>query len=105
MGRVRKFGASAAVVVAITAATTLMSPIASAQAPVCSTGAQYGTYGGSGWARCSGTGVTQTRVVLFCQQSNGSYTTHYGPWVENSVRSFAWCSSSAFPISVGYQTQ
>jgi hypothetical protein len=104
MGRIKKFGVSAAAVAAIAAATTLMSPAVSAQAATCSTNAQIGTSGGSGWALCSGTGVTQTRVVLFCQNSSGSYTTVYGPWVANSVKSNARCSSTSWPISVGYQT-
>lgn len=104
MGRIRKFGVSAAVVAAAAAATTLMSPAASAQAATCSTNAQIGVSGGTGWALCSGTGVTQTRVVLFCQDSGGSYTTVYGPWVANSVKSNARCSSNSWPISVGYQT-
>ncbi|MGW5259828.1 hypothetical protein ACWEQG_02575 [Microbispora sp. NPDC004025] len=104
MGRIKKFGVSAAGVAAIAAATTLMSPAAPAQAaPTCSTSAQIGTVGGTGWALCSGTGVTQTRVVLFCQNSSGSYTTVYGPWVANSIKSNAQCSSSSWPISVGHQ--
>lgn len=100
MSRVKKLGVSAA---AIAAVTTLMSPTASAQAPTCNDSAQIGTIGGTGWAMCSGTGVTQTRVVLFCQNSSGSYTTVYGPWVANSVKSNARCSSTAWPISVGHQ--
>ncbi|MEW9555886.1 hypothetical protein [Nonomuraea sp. NPDC050783] len=104
MGRIKKFGVSAAAVAAVAAATTLMSPATSAQAATCSTNAQIGTPGGTGWALCSGTGVTQTRVVLFCQNSGGSYTTVYGPWVANSVKSNAQCSSTSWPISVGYQT-
>ncbi|MFF5109171.1 hypothetical protein [Streptosporangium sp. NPDC000509] len=103
MSRIKKFGVSAAAVAAITAATTLMSPTALAQAPTCSTSAQIGIVGGTGWALCSGTGVTQTQVVLFCQNSGGSYTTVYGPWVANSVKSNAKCSSTSWPISVGYQ--
>ncbi|MEU7858098.1 hypothetical protein [Nonomuraea sp. NPDC049141] len=104
MGRIKKFGVSAAAVAAIAAATTLTSPTAPAQAATCSTNAQIGTIGGTGWAMCSGAGVTQTRVVLFCQDSGGSYTTVYGPWVVNSVKSNARCSSTSWPISVGYQT-
>ncbi|MBO4269956.1 hypothetical protein [Microbispora triticiradicis] len=105
MGRIKKFGVSAATVTAIAAATALMSPTAPAlAAPTCSTSAQIGVVGGTGWATCSGTGVTQTRVVLFCQDSSGGYTTVYGPWVANSVKSNARCSSSSWPISVGYQT-
>ena len=101
MSRIKKFGVSVA---AIAAAATLMSPTAPAQAATCSTSAQIGISGGTGWAMCSGTGVTQTHVVLFCQNSSGSYTTIYGPWVANSVRSNAKCDSSSWPISVGYQT-
>ncbi|MFI7134714.1 hypothetical protein ACIBQ1_54250 [Nonomuraea sp. NPDC050153] len=104
MGRIKKFGVSAAAVAAVAAATTLMSPTTAAQAATCSTSAQIGVLGGTGWALCSGTGVTQTRVVLFCQNSSGSYTTVYGPWVANSVKSNAQCSSTSSPISVGYQT-
>ncbi|MBB4913709.1 hypothetical protein [Streptosporangium saharense] len=103
MIRVKKFGVSAAMVAAITAVTTLTSPAAHAQAPICSSGAQIGVSGGTGWATCGGTGVTQTRVVLFCQDGSGSYTTIYGPWVANSVTSNAKCSSSSWPISVGHQ--
>lgn len=104
MGRVKKFGVSAAAVAAIAATATLMSPTAPAQAaPTCSTSAQIGISGGTGWAMCSGTGVTQTRVVLFCQNSSGTVTTVYGPWVANSVKSTAKCSSSSWPISVGHQ--
>ncbi|MFI6908261.1 hypothetical protein ACIBKY_43860 [Nonomuraea sp. NPDC050394] len=102
MDRVKKLGF---LVAAIAAATTLMSPTASASAalPTCSTSAQIGTIGGTGWAMCSGSGVTQTRVVLFCQNSSGSYATVYGPWVANSVKSNARCSSTSWPISVGHQ--
>lgn len=103
MGRIKKFGVSVAVMVAAAAATTLMSPAAHALAPTCSTGAQIGVTGGTGWATCGGTGVTQTRVVLFCQDSGGGYTTVYGPWVANSVTSNAKCGSSSWPISVGHQ--
>ncbi|MFG3437080.1 hypothetical protein ACGF0J_07525 [Nonomuraea sp. NPDC047897] len=103
MSRIKKLAVSAAAVAAIAAATTLTSP-APAQAATCSTNAQIGTVGGTGWAMCSGTGVTQTRVVLFCQNNSGSYTTVYGPWVANSVKSNARCSSTSWPISVGYQT-
>lgn len=103
MSRIKKFGVSVVAVAAIAAATTLMSPTAAAQAATCDTSAQIGVSGGTGWAMCSGTGVTQTQVVLFCQNSSGSYTTVYGPWVANSVRSNAKCSSSSWPISVGYQ--
>ncbi len=101
MGRIKKLGVSVA---AVAAAATLMSPTAPAQAATCSTSAQIGITGGTGWAMCSGTGVTQTRVVLFCQNSSGSYTTVFGPWVVNSVKSNARCSSTSWPISVGYQT-
>ncbi|MFG1615735.1 hypothetical protein ACGFI3_23485 [Nonomuraea wenchangensis] len=104
MGRIKKFAVSAAAAAGIAAATTLMSPAAPALAATCSTNAQIGTPGGTGWALCSGTGVTQTRVVLFCQNSSGGYTTVYGPWVANSVKSNAKCSSTSWPISVGYQT-
>jgi hypothetical protein len=90
-------------VAAIAAATTLMSPTAPAQAATCSSSAQIGVSGGSGWATCSGVGVSQTQVVLFCQNSSGSYTTVYGPWVANTVKSNAQCSSNAWPISVGHQ--
>ncbi|GAA4205694.1 hypothetical protein [Microbispora amethystogenes] len=104
MGRIKKFGVSAAAMAAIAAATTLMSPTAPAQAaPICSTSAEIGVVGGTGWATCSGTGVTQTRVVLFCQDSSGGYTTVYGPWVANALQSNAKCSSSSWPISVGFQ--
>lgn len=103
MVRIRKFAVSAATVAVIAAATTLMSPAAPAQAVICSSDAQYGTYGGSGWATCGGVGVSQTRVVLFCQDNSGSYATVYGPWVANSVKSYARCGSNAWPISVGYQ--
>ncbi|MEU4508155.1 hypothetical protein AB0G05_01545 [Nonomuraea wenchangensis] len=104
MVRIKKFAASAAAAAGIAAATALMSPAAPAQAATCSTDAQIGTPGGTGWALCSGTGVTQTRVVLFCQASSGGYTTVYGPWVANSVKSNAKCSGTSWPISVGYQT-
>ncbi|MEU6796990.1 hypothetical protein ABZ907_35305 [Nonomuraea wenchangensis] len=104
MGPVKKFAVSASAAAGIAAATILMSPVAPAQAATCSTDAQIGTLAGTGWALCSGTGVTQTRVVLFCQNSGGSYTTVYGPWVANSVKSNAKCSSTSWPISVGYQT-
>ncbi|MBB2910556.1 hypothetical protein FHS43_001819 [Streptosporangium becharense] len=103
MGRIKKFGVSAAAVAAIAAATTLMSPTAPAQAATCSTSAQIGISGGTGWAMCSGTGVTQTRVLLFCQNSSGIVTTVYGPWVANSVKSNAQCSSNSWPASVGHQ--
>lgn len=105
MGRVKKLAGSAAAAAALAAVTTLLSPAAPAQAaPSCSTSAQIGVYGGTGWAMCSGSGVTKTRVVLFCQYNDGSYTTLYGPWVSNSVKSTAKCSGDSYPISVGYQT-
>lgn len=104
MGRIRKLGVSAAVA-AIAATAILMSPALPAQAAVCSTGGDYGKYGGFGWATCGGTGVSQTQVIVFCQDNNGAYSTVYGPWVRNSSSSYAQCSSNARVISIGYRNQ
>ncbi|GAA3120755.1 hypothetical protein [Streptosporangium carneum] len=106
MGRIRKLGASTAAVIAITAATSLLSPALpaqAAQAANCTSGGQIGTYGGSGWATCSGIGVNQGQVIIFCEDNSGAYNTVYGPWVSSGSTSTARCSRDTVLISLGYR--
>lgn len=103
MKLVKRLGTSVAAAIMVATGITLVSPASPAQAASCSVGAQYGAYGGSGWATC--TGVTRARVQVLCEENSGNRYVAYGPWVGSGSRSTARCHEFAWLVTAGAQWQ
>ena len=96
--RLKRIAVSAAATLSLTLSSALFASASPAQAaePSCTKGgSSYGHDGGMRWAICRGT-FKRFRILVDCEENNGSWYYAYGAWATSGGRSEARCHERAF---------